>query len=135
MFVDASALVAILTDEPEGRNFARAIERAEQCSTSPLAIFETVLNVRRKLNIELGVAVRLTKALVEEAGIAIVPIDKAAGDLALSAFARYGKGLGHPAQLNLGDCFAYGMAKVRGVPLLYKGSDFAQTDVEDGQAA
>lgn len=135
MFVDASALVAILTEEPEGKGFAQAIEEAAQCSISPLAIFETVLNIRRKLAVELDVAIQMTTTFIDEARIAVEPIDRAAGDIALSAFARYGKGRGHPAQLNLGDCFAYAMARRRGVPLLYKGEDFALTDIADGRRA
>ena len=66
---------------------------------------------------------------LERAGIDVVPIDRVAGDIAIDAHARYGKGSGHPARLNLGDCFAYAMAKQHGVPLLYKGADFSQTDL------
>ncbi len=66
-------------------------------------------------------------------GTSLVAVAAADGDTALAAFARYGKGRGHPAQLNLGDCFAYAMAKNHGLPLLFKGDDFDQTDIADGR--
>jgi ribonuclease VapC len=68
-------------------------------------------------------------ALLASAGSRIVEIGVAEGQLAVEAHARYGKGV-HPARLNMGDCFAYACAKVHGVPLLYKGEDFAMTDIE-----
>jgi ribonuclease VapC len=64
------------------------------------------------------------------AGIAVAPIEASAAHAALDAFARYGKGTQHPAQLNLGDCFAYAQAKSSGAALLFKGDDFSKTDVE-----
>lgn len=67
--------------------------------------------------------------LLERAGISMMPIDHTTADLAIEAHARFGKGSGHPARLNLGDCFAYAMAKQHGVRLLYKGDDFSQTDL------
>ena len=59
-----------------------------------------------------------------------MPISSQEADAALDAFSRFGKGQGHPAQLNMGDCFAYAVAKNRRVPLLYKGNDFVHTDVK-----
>jgi ribonuclease VapC len=69
------------------------------------------------------------------AGIRVVAIDQADADTALDAFSRYGKGRGHPAQLNLGDCFAYAVTRNRGVPLLFKGDDFSKTDIAGTDAA
>jgi ribonuclease VapC len=69
------------------------------------------------------------REFLTEAGIDTRPITPDIGEAALAALARYGKGMGHPAQLNLGDCFAYAMAKRHGVPLLYKGDDFSHTDL------
>ena len=63
------------------------------------------------------------------AGIAVVPISPVEVELALSAFARFGKGQGHPVQLNMGDCFAYAAARHHGAAVLCKGSDVAQTDI------
>lgn len=67
--------------------------------------------------------------LIREAAIEIVPIEPDQARLAVEAFSRYGKGRGHPAQLNLANCLSYACAKIRGVPLLYKGRDFSHTDL------
>jgi len=67
---------------------------------------------------------------LSSARIKVEPVDLTAAHLALEAFSRYGKGNQHPAQLNLGDCFAYAQAKVSGAALLFKGEDFAKTDIE-----
>jgi ribonuclease VapC len=67
---------------------------------------------------------------LQAAGISVVTLDEADADTALDAFARYGKGQGHPAQLNMGDCFAYSAAKNRGASLLFKGNDFSKTDIK-----
>ena len=135
MFVDASAFVAILAEEPDGEAYASAIEAASLVLTSPIAIYETTLALARRGSLSIEDARLIVEKFIERARIAIEPVDRAAGDIALSAFARYGKGRGHPAQLNLGDCFAYAMARQRGVPLLYKGEDFALTDITDGRRA
>lgn len=135
MFVDASAMVAILAREPDWETYAAAIETAAGVLTSPVAVYETALALARHRSLSIEEATAKVHHFLEEARISIEPIDRAAGDLALSAFARYGKGRGHRAQLNLGDCFAYAMARQRGVPLLYKGEDFALTDIPDGRTA
>lgn len=67
---------------------------------------------------------------LREAGVAVQPIQPETAHVALEAFARYGKGRGHPARLNLGDCFIYAQAKVSEASLLYKGDDFSKTDIE-----
>jgi ribonuclease VapC len=97
--------------------------------TSPIAVFETVLAVTRVHAGDSRRARHLLTNLLDSAQISIVPIDAEAATAALEAHARYGKGSGHPARLNMGDCFAYAMAKQHGVPLLYKGDDFAETDL------
>ena len=131
MFVDASALVAILIGEEDGADLARAIEQAPAARrlTSPIAVFETVLAVTRAHAGDKERARHLLGTLLDRARISVVAIDAHAGTAALDAHARFGKGTGHPARLNMGDCFAYAMAKQHGVPLLYKGADFAQTDL------
>ena len=130
MFVDASALVAIITSEPEAEMFAHAIERAAHPVTSPLAIFEAVLAIRRKHSSTVAEAIEDVRILRETAGVAVMATTEADATTALEAFTRYGKGQGHPAQLNLGDCFAYAIAKNAGVSLLFKGADFSQTDIK-----
>lgn len=131
MFVDASALAAILLGEPDGPRFAQVIETGSETEliTSPIAVFEATLAVNKAQakGIERAAAVVLN--LLRRSEITIMPIDDQAGAFAISAHARFGKGSGHPARLNLGDCFAYAMARQHGVPLLYKGDDFSRTDL------
>jgi ribonuclease VapC len=129
MFVDASALVAILLKEPDGARFSREMENAERLFTSPIAIFEAVAAIMRECTFSRREAQRAVERALRIANIEIVPIDRETGDLALEAFERYGKGRGHKAQLNMGDCFSYACAKSLGVELLYKGNDFAATDL------
>ena len=131
MFVDASALAAILLAEPEGADLARTIDEApdEDRMTSPIAVFEAALALNRTEAKGIERAEVVVLSLLRRSGITVRPIDENVGALAIAAHARYGKNSGHPARLNLGDCFAYAMAKQHGVPLLYKGDDFSQTDL------
>ncbi len=129
MFVDASVLVAVLSDEADGVALAERIGSLEHAITSPVAVFETVVAMARKSRLPARLVSQEVSAFLDDAQIIVAPIPQQAGSLAAEAHARYGKGSGHPARLNLGDCFAYAMAKQHGVPLLYKGDDFAQTDL------
>ena len=129
MFVDASALTAILTGEAERPDFLERLQKAHVRMTSALAVWETTLAVARKL----GLSVSKSSESVEEflilAAIDVVPVDPAVRHLAIDAYDRFGKSR-HPAALNFGDCFAYACARHAGTPLLFKGDDFAQTDIE-----
>ncbi len=129
MLVDASALVAIVLDEPDGPVLAQRIEQSQVAITTPIAVFEAVLGIRRVLEVSVGNALHALGLFIQRAGIAVVPVDADSYLTALAAFERFGKGTGHPAQLNLGDCFAYAVAKQNSVALLYKGDDFAHTDL------
>lgn len=129
MFVDASALIAIVTEEPEGRALAGRLERTGAAITSPIAVYEATLGIARKKQGGLKAARADIEMLLDLARIRLVPITTDDAGRALDAFARYGKGTGHPARLNMGDCFAYAVARNHGVPLLYKGEDFALTDL------
>ena len=129
MFVDASAIVAILTREAEADSLADALEKARTPITSPIAIFEATLGVCRQRHANVEEAEQDVGEFLELAGVRIEPITDKETRTALAAFSRYGKGRGHPAQLNLGDCFAYALAKDKSAPLLFKGNDFGQTDV------
>ena len=129
MFVDASAIVAILTRESEADNLADTIEKARTPITSPIAIFEATLGVCRKRHASVEEAEQDVGEFLELAGVRIEPITDKEARTALAAFSRYGKGRGHPAQLNLGDCFAYAMAKNARTGLLFKGEDLDKTDV------
>ena len=123
MFIDASAFLAILLQESEADGLADAIEAAPSRCTSAIAIFETVAGMMREKGLPRAVAEDHLRAALATARIEIVPITDEIGRLALDAFDRYGKGRGHPAQLNMGDCFAYACAKTLRIPLLYKGND------------
>ncbi len=128
MFVDASAIVAILTREPEAARLADRLEGATTPITSAIAVFEAALGLCRKRHASVAEAHADLGSFLQITGIQTVPITSREAATALDAFARYGKGRGHPAQLNLGDCFAYAVAQNHQVPLLYKGDDFAHTD-------
>ena len=130
MFVDASAIVAILTREPEADSFANLLEAARAPITSPIAVFEAVLGICRKRHSSIEEAELDVREFLELARIQVIPITAHEADAALAAFARYGKGRGHPAQLNLGDCFAYAVAKNYRTPVLFKGEDFKKTDIQ-----
>lgn len=129
MFIDASALTAILTDEGDARVFAARLTQTRRRITSPLAVWETVVAVARQLNLPLADARDAVRAYLDLAEIQVLAVPAEALDDALDAFGRYGKGR-HPAALNFGDCFAYACARYFDAPLLYKGEDFSQTDIE-----
>ena len=129
MFVDASAIVAILTREPEAAALADVLENARSPITSPIAIFEAALGICRKRHASVEEAEQDVGEFLKLARIRTVPITDREAHTALAAFSRYGKGRGHPAQLNLGDCFAYAVAKNARTTLLFKGEDFDKTDI------
>ena len=129
MFVDASALLAILLREPDGDRFIEALEETDRLYTSPIALFETITGLMSKRPMPLSVAQERVQRLLEAASIQIVSITDEIGRLALDAHDQYGKARGHQAQLNMGDCFAYACAKAHGLRLLYKGNDFSRTDL------
>lgn len=127
--LDASAIVAVLTREPESEALIAALERADGATTSPVAVYEAALGLRRKRYCSVAEA---ESDVMEFLGLARVEVAavEASAHGALEAFARYGKGTQHPAQLNLGDCFAYAQAKASHAALLFKGDDFPMTDIE-----
>ena len=128
--VDASAIVAMLTREPDADTLVSALAAAGRAETTPVAFYEAVLGVSRKRQWSIAEAETHVRDFLEAAGVAVQPIQPEAAHVALEALARYGKGRGHPARLNLGDCFIYAQAKLGGASLLYKGGDFSKTDVE-----
>lgn len=130
MFVDASALVAMMTDETDAATLAnRLAASGGKPITSPIAVFETTAAIARVLALDVDVAQDAVARFLDLMGINVLSIPASAGSIALDAFARYGKGRGHPAQLNMGDCFAYGCARYYRQPLLFKGDDFSKTDI------
>ncbi|RYE57723.1 MAG: type II toxin-antitoxin system VapC family toxin [Rhizobiaceae bacterium] len=129
MFLDASAIVAILTSEEDGDALAQRLDAASERYTSGLAIFETVAALARKRTYSADEARTIVRRFLEMAEVKLHSIGQKESEAALTAFERFGKGR-HSASLNMGDCFAYGCAKSLGVPLLFKGDDFPRTDIE-----
>jgi ribonuclease VapC len=129
MFIDASAIVAILTREPDADALADVLESARSPITSPIAIFEAALGICRKRHASVEEAGEDVREFLGVAGVRTVSITEREAETALAAFSRYGRGRGHPAQLNLGDCFAYATAKNHRTALLFKGEDFDKTDI------
>ena len=107
-----------------------ALAAADRAETTPIAIYEAVLGLSRKRQWSIAEAETHVRDFLSAAGVLVQSIQPEAAHVALEAFARYGKGRGHPARLNLGDCFAYAQAKLSGAGLLFKGEDFARTDIE-----
>lgn len=128
MLVESSAIVAILLDEPEAVDLLERIGTAERPVTTVVNAFEAALSVGRVTD-DRSLAAKLVPALLHEAGIEMIGIEADLYSDAVRAYLRYGKGTGHPARLNLGDCVSYATAKRLGVPLLYKGDDFSRTDL------
>ena len=130
--VDTSALVAIAFAEPERASFVGAIEESDKALISSVSVVEARMVVYGR---------RGHRAVVMLDDLLRLPTFERAGpgqsetDAAYAAFVAYGKGSGHPAGLNFGDVFSYALAKVRGLPLLFKGDDFAQTDIVSALAA
>ena len=127
MIVDTSAVVAVLRNEADADIYSRVIAK------SP------TVRISAGTYVELGVVIDglddpvISGALdkyLEEARVIIEPLTAAQAQIARTAYQRFGKGSGHAARLNLGDCFAYALARALGEPLLFKGDDFTMTDIE-----
>ena len=123
---DTSAIVALAFGEPERDAIARVLELSDKVLISTVSVLETrmVVHGRRGQRAVVLVDDLLRQPLFEMVAPGVIETDAA-----YAAFVAFGKGSGHPAGLNFGDVFSYALAKVRGLPLLFKGDDFAQTDV------
>lgn len=138
VFLDASVIVAVLTHEEDAEELSQRLRAVEgQIYVSSVVVYEAVISIARK---KAGPGRRPTPELISDAvnvvGVLLrafrteeVPLVGDVAKGAIDASARYGKVVGHPARLNMGDCFAYACARAKGVPLLYKGDDFALTDI------
>ena len=125
MVIDTSAILAILLDEPERVSFVDKIESDAVRLMSAVSFVETGILIEARFR---DAGARDVDGFVHRAGIEIVPVDREQAEIACRAWRRFGKGQ-HPAALNLGDGFAYALVKTTGEPLLFKGADFARTDV------
>ena len=125
MIIDSSALLAVLNREPDSNRLEAAMRTAAPCRMSVANILETSIVVESRGGAEAG---RELDAFLEHAAIEPVPVAATHLEAARRAWRRFGMGR-HPAGLNYGDCFAYALARTTGEPLLYKGNDFARTDI------
>jgi ribonuclease VapC len=128
IFIDTSALIAILADEDDAAVYGAAIDDDREPLTSPAVILEASLRLSTMLDLAPPVARQRIDSFLATTGVGVMPIDREAGNLAIDAFSRYGEGR-HPARLNFADCLSYACAKGAGARLLYKGNDFARTDM------
>jgi ribonuclease VapC len=126
MVIDTSALVAIALREPSRSALLDSIEAASIRLVSSVSVLETGMVLRARLGER---SLRLLDRLLEEMGIEIAAFDAAQARQAIAAFGRFGKGMGHRAQLNFGDCAVYALAKLEAQPVLATGNDFTATDL------
>jgi ribonuclease VapC len=126
VILDTSALIAILRAEPEAAACAEAIESASARRLSAASYVEVGAVIDRAGD---AIASRRVDELLAVAGIEVEAVTASQAQIAREAYRDFGKGSGHPASLNFGDCFSYALAKAAGEPLLFKGDDFAHTDV------
>ncbi len=128
MIVDTSALVAIVHQDADSSLFAAALEAAPVNRISAATYLEVSIVIDRARD---PLVSRRLDQILEEGRFVIEPVTEDQARIARTAYRDFGKGSGHPARLNLGDCFAYALARDLGEPLLFKGDDFAQTDLEN----
>ena len=126
MIVDSSALLAILYREPDAPDYERLIATTPNCRMSVANALETSIVVESRGGME---ALAELDAFFDSTGMELADVTATHLDLARRAWRRFGKG-NHPAALNFGDCFAHALAEATGEPLLFKGNDFARTDVD-----
>ncbi len=128
MFLDASAIVAVIARESDSIELANRIRAARRVHTSPVALYEAILGLARARQMTVADARTAVEEFVSQSRAQIIPITPEIGQVAIEAFERFGRGR-HPARLNMGDCFAYACARSLRVPLLRKGADFPQADI------
>ena len=127
-FIDTSVFVAILAKESDHRELSRAIAAAERRLSSPIVRLETSIVLGSRLLVTPCEAERQYEKFLDQAEVVETPINSTLGAAAVACFEKYGKGK-HPAHLNFADCLSYACAKAAGARLLFKGEDFAKTDV------
>ena len=126
MVIDSSAIIAVLLDEANAADIARAIEASSQRPLSAANLLEASIVIESRKGEAGG---RELDLLIYRAAIEIVAVDQDQAELARIAWRRFGKGR-HPAGLNYGDCFAYALERTRELPLLFQGDDFSRTDID-----
>ena len=139
MVVDASVIVAILNNEDDAERYKHFMDsHCDSGIVSPLTVYEATVSLARAKTValsrkptpdEIRVAARAVQAFLAANGISEVAVSSEIGHRAIEAAALYGKAVGHPADLNFGDCFAFAYAEALNLPLLYKGDDFSKTRI------
>ncbi len=126
MILDTSAVLAIVLGEPGFQVFVDAIAAAQECKISAATFVEASVIAESRIGDQ---GIRQCDAFFRDSGISIEPVTEEQALLARQGYSDYGKGR-HPAGLNFGDCFSYALAKSTGEPILFKGEDFRQTDIQ-----
>ena len=129
LFVDASAIVAVLAGEAEQDRFAVLLQEETDLLWSAMVCWEVMAGLRSSHDWSIGAARREVELVVSRLPFRLVSIGEVERVTALDAYERYGKRSSHRARLNMGDCFAYACAKTNKARFLYKGDDFAHTDL------
>lgn len=129
IFVDTSAIIAILAREPDGLSLVEKLEREHERISAGHVILESAMRLSSMFKIAPTAAGSRVAAFIRQSLIGIVPIDENTAEVAVTAFELYGKGRKARAGLNFGDCLSYACAKSHGARLLFKGNDFAHTDI------
>jgi ribonuclease VapC len=128
--IETSAMVAIYRREPDHQSYIEAVARAESARLPTSCFLESIMALARFPS-----ALAEIEAFLDKHEISLAPIHDQVAKIAVGAFLQFGKGRGHPARLNFGDCLSYAVAKHLGAPLLYKGDDFIHTDIESALPA
>lgn len=128
MIIDSSAVIALLRKEPDHVRYRRAIAESRACRMSTATYLETAIIADRDQSPLLS---REFDRVITSMNVELVAVSVEHARIARAAYRDFGRGSGHPARLNFGDCFAYALAIDRGEPLLYKGDDFSHTDVRN----
>jgi len=126
MVIDSSAIITLLLGEPETTEFVAAIAAASSRLVSAATYLESAIVIVARSGPK---AIEQLDRLLDDLEIEVVPFGRDQAILAITAYRQYGKGSGHAAGLNFGDCFSYSLAKLRDEPLLFKGNDFSHTDL------
>jgi ribonuclease VapC len=129
IFVDSSAVIAILTADPDAAALGAKLEAEKERISAGHVILEASVRLATLLGLTPAAADGLVTRLLREAEVTVVPITEDIGHTAVAAFERYGRGRGAGGNLNFGDCLSYACAKAHSARLLHKGHDFAPTDV------
>ncbi len=129
VFVDASALIAMIAGEGDAADLADRLEAEEARLCSAVSVWETVAGLCRSYAVSVEATRSMVRSFLAHHNFRFVTISEQEFDIATDAYSHFGKGR-HPAALNMGDCYAYACAKANRAKLLFKGDDFTKTDIE-----